>query len=348
MKQSADHLEATEAQLKGKTFDPAALEGIETSQIRSMGVKTGFRHMKREQVPLTLAFALGFKEKYPALTFDRSLKDDTVVEYIAKMLDGRFIPQKVILDVVDFNGAIFRLNGQHVIDSVIQLHEVNPEFAKKYSPLISVDHWRVDSEADLRLLYSQIDGGKARNRSDKLNALLFDGDPFRGFTKSQIKHLSEGLHAVLYGCGLSKKHSIEQLSYEMQNGWYAECIETGNYLKGCHGDGGKAFMHRSPVIAAMLQTFRVSKTDSLTFWDGVKTGADLAQFDPRLQLRNILMQYAINAGGKGGRSHTSTGKLTTSGEEMYRWSIAAWNSWRKGVLFQRKNVKLDRPRTAVY
>ena len=160
----------------------------------------------------------------------------------------RFRRSSLILDVIEFEGNLYRGNGQHVIEGRIQLDDVDPEFSKNYRPTIVVDYWKANSEADLRLLYSQIDGGKPRIRGEKLNALLYNTDVFVGFSKSQIKHLSEGLQAMLYGFGGGglRDHSVEQLAYLMQKDYLTECLRVGEYIKNCYGQGGYAFLQRSP------------------------------------------------------------------------------------------------------
>jgi hypothetical protein len=108
-----------------------------------------------------------------------------------------------------------------------------------------------------------------------------------------------------------------------------------------------AYLRRAPVIAAMYYTFDKAVKASGEFWDCVREGVGFTdKDDPRLRLRNALMVCRIGKGGAEGRP--AKGKVSKSvvSEEILRWSIQAWNAWRRNEPLKnlRAVLSADRPK----
>ena len=105
-------------------------------------------------------------------------------------------------------------------------------------------------------------------------------------------------------------------------------------------------MKRASIVAAMFTTFNKAVKDSKEFWDAVRDGIGFDQkHDPRLKLRNSLMTAKISQMGERHTNRKGSAKVVL-GEELIRWSINAWNAWRKGesLTVLRAHLKSDRPK----
>ena len=109
---------------------------------------------------------------------------------------------------------------------------------------------------------------------------------------------------------------------------------VAKYLMGSpRGRGYEMVIRRSPVVAAMYETFGKLPSKANEFWDVVRdgVGADVQGLtDPRIKLHNSLRESIIGQGVSVGHSASRLGKKSVPGEAMYRWCITSWNAWRKG------------------
>jgi hypothetical protein len=105
------------------------------------------------------------------------------------------------------------------------------------------------------------------------------------------------------------------------------CAKVANFMQQNCSSSATAHMRRSPVVAAMLETFKKAPIKAEEFWLAVGNSVGFSSaYDPRLVLRNELNRHALQA---------RTTSVTTQGrsvsvEKMYQWCIYAWNAWREG------------------
>jgi hypothetical protein len=153
---------------------------------------------------------------------------------------------------------------------------------------------------------------------------LYESENFPDFSKTVLRQLSEGFSLWKWGVAQGTHHDGDEISYLMATTYNGLALKIGNFIKSYQGVSAK-HMKRSPVYAAMYGTFERSEAGSIEFWQAVSTGANLEADDPRLKLRNHLMQHAVNA-GRGGGSY----KHMVAADEMLGWCEQAWNAWRSG------------------
>jgi len=276
----------------------------------------GLKLIKRETVNFSNDYATDLLE-LEVFGPDRPINNDHVNRLLQAMKRGTFRWEQVQIIVCSCDRKTYRMNGQHTAWARLCFEEAGHNIP------VTVYRYRASSEEDMRQLYASIDRGKPRTKANVIQSYLFESTHYSNMSKSVIRNIAEGLGFWLWGCTSTSHHDGDEVAYLLKTEHYDLGLKVAHYLSTCCSAAVK-HLRRSPVYAAMFETFNKSQEDSMAFWDAVKTGANLSADDVRLKLRNHLMGYAVNA-GRGGGSY----KHMVPAEDMYGWCIQAWNSYRK-------------------
>jgi hypothetical protein len=103
-------------------------------------------------------------------------------------------------------------------------------------------------------------------------------------------------------------------------------------------------IQKAPVVAAMIRTWKKSKTGSLEFWVDVRDGEDLKSNDPAFVLREWLKEVVVASGSL--RDPKKVKKIVMP-HEIYWACIFAWNKYREGkkcteISFREKAVPVPK------
>jgi hypothetical protein len=251
----------------------------------------------------------------PIFPGERKVSDTQVQLLYDEMRKGTFNELLVILSTAVFNGVEYKINGQHTCWAI----EFMPE---AFSLNVREIKYKVESQQQLKLLYSTYDRLKARTDGHCTTVLLVGTPVMDGINTSLITKLTAGLKFWHFEHECDRRRiTPEQINAIIQNElpqlWRRTALELQEYyLEQKH-------VARFPVIAAMFATFDKVPTVAPDFWTPVASGIGLEKkTDPRLKLRDMLMQSALTA--------TQTGKDHVPPEQMYRMCLQAWNRWRRG------------------
>jgi len=265
---------------------------------------------------------------------DRALKQNHVDNLVRAMLRGTFHPEWVTLIICSLNGNTYRMNGQHT--SWARL-----EMPPNWKCEVELIEYEAVSEEDVRTLYSSIDRSSPRTRANVMDSYLAGTEEFKSVKAQTLRVVPAGLTLWFWsGAQERRRHDADDVAYLLKTDHYDLTIKVCAFLDRLSPREHR-HIFRSPVVAALYATFNKAPQIATDFWNPVADGTGIEKKgDPRLKLRNILMQTAVESGG-GARSN----KQSVSQELMYRMCIAAWNASREGRSLQilRANERGKRP-----
>lgn len=303
----------------------------EIVDITSLG--EGLRIISDEKVNLNHKLATTILE-LKEFDGERLLRDHHVTYLIQAMERKTFRPEwvKIISCICKEDGVEYRMNGQHTCWArlhVVSDHKCPVQFIK----------YEAQTNHDMRILYSSIDRNAPRTKANVINSYIAGTKEYEGISQGTIKTLSEGLAFWLWESPDERKTKDgDVISYLMKTEHYALCLSVAKFYL---THKGIKHLRRRPVSAALHGTFNKAIQKAEEFWDIVATGVGITETgDPRLKLRNSLLQSSVDTGGG---SRTQRKKVTA--EEMYRWCIYAWNAWRRDEKLQllKAPMSLNRP-----
>lgn len=271
----------------------------------------------------------------PKTIWERTLSDEWVHHLATEMKAGMFVWEQVTLAVALFKGAKYAINGKHTCYARFF------ELPDEPNPMVRTVEYQVEGEEDMRSLYSRYDRGKNRASGPVIDSLLFGTKNFKDADKPTLRALVPGYRLwkspVREGRGQTSVDQACAALLEPEVGRLAACVLdiVGKSLS------TRTIFRRQAVVAAMFATAERSVKGCAEFWSGVQTGAELKVEDPRLKLRNYLMQHNVNLGGGAHR------QKPVAPEDMFRACIYAWNAWRRGESMQIIKVPGGCPRPAV-
>lgn len=311
-------------------IDFSVLDDVpESLEICSLG--EGLKRLEDKPVEMNLKLAEEVLSLHD-FAADRKMDMNHVARLKSAMERGTFIPDLVQLITCQCKGTTYRLNCQHVAAARLQM-------PKEYRCPIRHIRYSAKTENDVRRLYASIDRGKPRNKATVVTSYLFETPEWAGFGRHVIGWISEGLSLWLW----QSKHvrtfrDGDDRAFLLMTDYLDLGRKVGRFIQS-HQNNVIKFLRRAPVIAAMFATFQKDEQAATQFWSSIAEGAGFTSSeDPRRVLRDGLMQASLKQGAGGT-------KRAAESEEMYRWCVNQWNSWRRGDRSKilRANMKNDRP-----
>lgn len=257
-----------------------------------------------------------------ALEGERPLRDHHVDTLTRLMQRGTFRPEfvNIVTCYVKETDKYYRLNGQHTCWA-------RTNMPANWSCRVTLSHYRCKTLADARQLYASIDRGAPRTKGNVINSYLQGTDQFDGCSAKVVQLLASGLAVWLYEFRRTKPDG-DELAHLLQT----QHADLANHLIDFMGrkiDKSENHMHRAPVFGALYATFSKSRTAAVEFWTPVRSGIGMDSLtDPRLKLRNALMNSVIQS--KGGNAGSRSTREAFSAMDMYAWCLNAWNYFRRG------------------
>lgn len=272
--------------------------------------KHDFSHSLCEEI-------IGFQE----FEGERSLRPPHVNYLINAMLRNTFHQEWVNLVVCKYNDVQWRMNGQHTCLARLELPK-----AWKQQNQVTVLTYAASTYDAMRELYASIDRNSPRTKGNIIHSYLGGHAMFVDAPPTLVRLLGESLSFWLWEGGHERaKHDGDEISYLMLNEHMTLVQTVLNFcllepkILSCE------HMRRTPVIAALYETFNHVFQASSTFWTSVKTGVGFdTTNDPGLRLRNALINTKLS------NSDTVRRSKCIDRETQYRWCINAFNHWRKG------------------
>jgi len=237
---------------------------------------------------------------------------------------GRFMWDHVIIACCVLGGSKYRINGQHTCWMRVNLND--DVFVKKgEEPQVREVVYQVESEDQLRTLYSTFDQNKTRSPSHVFRALMCGTLEAQDLWPSSLNKLSAGMKCWLFEEKDRYMINANDIAAMVKEKYEDLFKIIGLFLQSHEHDA--VFMKRAGVVGALFATFEKAGGKAPEFWDPVSNGLGLSdKHDPRYVLREFLFTHGQSKGAKSdARSLGFVGA-----EDTYRICIMAWNKWRRG------------------
>lgn len=207
----------------------------------------------------------------------RPLKERRVLEYADMMRDGVFRKSTVITICQLPTGKRCLVNGQHTLSAILELGRAYP---------LVIEEIEAENMAEIDALYMTFDPrGSSRSKKEVEDAdRRLDHFPLKGQYLSAIPYM---------GAGWGTKRGIpmhEKRKHDIALTWNAEIQASYEAIK--NGRNSK-WLKRGPVMAGMLQTYRLNPEKAPEFWGAVAHGTGLEDGDPALCLLTWLQTYKL-------------------------------------------------------
>lgn len=236
-------------------------------------------------------------------------------ELAEKMEDGRFNTGQVAI-VVGLDGVTYLADGQHQCEACI-LSGV--QFSAVYM------HFTVekgDSKQAIAEVFAQFNGHRARSRGDI--AWIYGAHiGMADWSRKCVQLCNSALGWIAGGFGesgtilLSKDENARLLAAKKSACTFVYRTAFNGHVKTAR------HLARSPVAAAMLVTFDKNLLLAEEFWEAVRDGEMIKRSDPRMTLREFLVNSSV-------KSTSAKGGAAVSQREMYVKCIHAWNAYLSG------------------
>lgn len=279
--------------------------------------KLEFRVLSDEQVVLNNHKAAAYIE-LPVFPGEREVSDPHVQHLYDEMTRGSFNPLLVILSSCEFQGVIYKINGQHTCWAKF--------YAEGYEPKVREIKYKVQTAEQLRQLYATYDRGKARSDAHLTKIELSNNVQLHGVPDRVLGLISSAMRFWTFNeTGDRSRSRPQDIAALIGDKHLNLCLAVGNFIAANVGNKPEtSWIRRRCVVAAMMETFSKSVPKSLEFWQPVCDGIGLeSKTDPRWQLRSFLQSVVINSASR-------RGTRSVSEEDIYNHCIPAYNKWRKG------------------
>lgn len=277
----------------------------------------GLRHriVRDEQVPFTKVLAQRYL-KLPVFPGERNVSRPHVQYLRTEMQADNFNPIQVVMATATCYGVEYKINSQHISEARLEMPD-------DWCPLIRVVHHEVENAEQLRRLYASYDRGKPRTDAHLVKTMLVDRDETRNIPPSVLARVVPGFK--LWKWETSVKNTPAQIADVILDE-HAETFKRVCEFCRAHDAATLHMVRRSPVIAALFETFAKHHDVAADFWVPVLAGLNLpSSGDPRFRLRELLQSCTLH-----GSVRAVSGRKPIDAEEMYRICVNAWNRWRRG------------------
>lgn len=218
----------------------------------------------------------------------------------------------------------YRVNGKHTATLLAGFNPL-PEFH------VTVERYQCETLNDVAKLYNTFDSTLASRTTSDINlAFAATVRELAGVTPKVINlTVSAATFHRWDEAELRRVPPAERAEQLLDNVNFALWLQSF-IPKSCDGGnkkiGSAKHLLRSPVVSAMMATYRKAPRLCAEFWATVRDETAAERDDPTRVLGRYLLVAAIG----GGASRAATGKKMVGAREIYSKSLHAWNAWRKG------------------
>lgn len=256
---------------------------------------------------------------------ERDVSDAHVQHLVDEINSGRFNWDVVIMARAELRGVTYKINGQHTAWARLAVPD-------EPSPVVREIVYRVDSDEQLKALYATFDRAKPRSDTHLTRLELLGTAAADGLAPRTVTRITPGFKLWKYPVREQYARVGPAEIAAVVNQQYAKLFNLVGKFYATFDKNGLAVMERSPVVAAMFETFDRFPSVAPAFWRDTIDGTNLVKSDARWHLRRYLETSTL------GKFSNVPGVKIVNTEEMYLTCLAAWNRWRKN-----EEVKLLKP-----
>jgi hypothetical protein len=269
---------------------------------------------------VTHALANKFRDMEPA-PGDRPLRDNRVEALKKAVIGKQFRTCEWASAYCKATKKVYRVNGKH---TSTLMSELNGE-TKSLS--VIEEHYHCDTLDDVAALYATFDTRNSARSTGDINAIFAGACPeLADVDKVTINSCVSGMATAIWGDTTSKWN----ITPETRAGLLAPNASFVLWINEmCHGVRGqeRSIIRRSPVIAAIFQTYQKDKKAAAEFWLLVRDGSGDKHTSPDRKLNKFLLTSRLGLiNRKNSPTHNTVGY-----REMRVKCLHAWNAWRRGA-----------------
>lgn len=275
---------------------------------------------------VTTKLATEFAEM-DAVNIDRPLSERRLQVYERMVRAGGFRPVTWAKAYCLETDQHYRVNGKHTstLLSRLDLKAVPDQH-------VIIEEYDCETLADVAQLYATYDSKTMTRTAGDINHSF-------AVTIPEMKDMERGVVNLLvaaldyeqnpstnYGGGTAAgKTAAEKAEALFDN---VEVCQWVTQIVPSRGGGSKhSHLCRTPVVAAMMGTWRKSRADATKFWLAVTNETGPSPTLPDRKLARWLLQMKVGGGGRGGSDTPKRFKALP--KEFYVKCVHAWNAWRK-------------------
>ena len=241
----------------------------------------------------------------------RPLNKRHVEELRDKILDERF--HMGLVAYVEWKGTRQLANGQHQGEGVIG--------ANKSIPIVELTFTAEENDTaeDVARVFAQFNTDKPRTRQDI--AWIYGVQYGMAEWPRKVVSLCNTALGYIENVSANGVILLSKDANALLLGKHRGACRFVHYLL-CEGDTkNPKHLMRSPVIAAVISTWKKDTADAQAFWEAVRDGDMLKKVDPAFRLREWLKTVAVRSGDNA---------IAVNQREMYVRCIHWWNAFRGG------------------
>lgn len=268
-------------------------------------------------------------EKMEPVPHDRPLSERRMMVYERILKAGDF--RTVVWASVHCyeTNCIYRVNGKHTSLMLSRL-SILPEFH------VTIERYRADTLRDVANLYNTFDSAMASRSVSDINKSFAATVPELREIPLRVINLAVAAAAEeKWAEAELRRVSPAERAEELLDVsdfvvWLNRVLLGGNStpLRATDKQCGSVLpIRRSPVVRAMLATYRKMPKVATDFWTKVRDETASDRNDPTRLLARYLVRSSL-AGGS--RSSVGSEKKLVAKREVFVKSLHAWNAWRKG------------------
>lgn len=258
----------------------------------------------------------------PKSPTERELDPKRVKELVERMKAGSFLPCNWA--TVEYDGALYRMNGQHSSQAILEAGGVLPE-----EIVVHLDHYEAPDPHGMGSLFRQFDARfSSRSRQDVAGA-------WQGLARGLDGVPKETVRLGIEGVGWYQRQ-VEGVPFATGDDLYEVLLKEmyHPFLRWLDNILGLKTpeLKQQPVVAAIYATFIASETGSQEFWYPISKDDLNDESDPRYVLAKDLQNT------KRKDERTKEVILRLSPAEFYARCVKAWNAFRTGERVRTLNV----------
>ncbi len=237
----------------------------------------------------------------------RRLRPSHVNRLVQAITNNNFTTGNIAFARNILGTKLILMNGQHQLSAVVKTDRqitANVEIAV------------CPTQADAARYFSQFDVGAVRSIGDIVKA---EADALNITWGRRISSLLVGAMEYISDDNTYKTPNASVTKFD-RAGSLQKNMEEGHFLNNIFTGENARMLIRVPIAVAAIMNFHADKAAALTFWEGVKTGVNLSEKDPRRPLRDFLLSTPISVNRS--KSHASPREITVR-------CIHTWNAWRR-------------------
>lgn len=261
---------------------------------------------------------------------ERPLSERRVALYQRILDRGEFRTVTWAAAICDENNTTYRINGQHTC----VLLQRQPTLPEKFD--IIVERYRVSDMTELMRLYNTFDSSMASRSVNDINAAFASAIPELAGIGPRILSLAVTALADQKWSDAQRVPAAERAEELMDNADFVVWLDKLLPGRSSSSIDVRASPHsikvrvaalrRSPVVSAMLATYRKAPRLARDFWIAVRDESAPTTVDATRTLGYFLRGAVVGSN----RAARGTTHRIVGHREMYAKCITAWNAWRKG------------------